>query len=120
MTMDRMATNMKPLCDKHPHQMMVLAQLTSRDPERSVRFLAYVCPEDVCNRAYDLWEGYFDVVEGKPAPDSTIQQQRCPEHASPLYLARFQVKPGGSVRTWRCAQVGCRKESTTTGEIKVA
>jgi hypothetical protein len=104
------------LCDRHPLQNMVRIVLSSRDLEPKQQVDGFQCPQ--CRRVYILAGdcGYLDFTEGRPIPDSR-KQLLCPRHPNtPLYLAVFQFNGDESIRTWRCAHLGCKEVATTIGE----
>jgi hypothetical protein len=96
------AIDTPPLCDKCLKQRMGLFRHI------------YKCPN--CSRAYDAFDGYYDLVDGNPRLDQSISQFRCPKHNHAMCLAAFQYNGTESVRTWRCAVAGCTEEKITTGE----
>ena len=69
-----------------------------------------------CVRAYDAFDGYYDLVDGKPKPDPSTPQSRCLKHEHVMCLAALQFKGAESVRTWRCPLAGCKEERITIGE----
>jgi hypothetical protein len=69
-----------------------------------------------CSRAYDAFDGYYDIVDGRPRLKQGISQFRCPRHKHTMCLADFQFNGTESVRTWKCAVAGCPEEKVTTGE----
>ena len=95
-----------PLCDKCLERKMELVQLSD--------CVIYKCP--TCTRAYDAFDGYYDLVAGEARPDQSISQFRCPKHNHPMCVAAFQLNRTESVRIWGCPLAGCKEEKITIGE----
>jgi hypothetical protein len=98
---DRMRDGIRPLCDHHYAPMRLQELETS-----GLTWLAYVCAEPGCNRAYTSARGYFGLVGSQ-----TIALEKdsgdCHRCEYPMFAESVSTSDGKEVWVWRRAQVGC-------------
>jgi len=111
----RMRSDLKPRCDRHDGAFMGLEPIQGRDPEHRVKGHIYRCPIPSCTRAFHGDAGYFDVVSGKLLVDGAVDEVRCPEHETAMYLANVTVTRKGRTETWRCSEE-CKNKIERTGD----
>ncbi len=95
----------KVRCDKHPSY-SEMVQLMLADPPGHFRWYVRGCFVPGCGRLWDIWEGYFELVNGKPVSDRS-KQHICPDDETAWYIRDFD--PQGGVTTWDCAQLHCNR-----------
>lgn len=107
----RTRMDLKPLCDVHLTEGMVLVELILAVGPDVFPKTAFACSELGCDRHYDA-RGYFSVSKGQGivrGPDEI----KCPHDGLAMYISRFELQ--GSVRHWQCSQLGCNGSKVTNG-----
>jgi hypothetical protein len=99
---DRMRNGIVPLCDCHYTPMRSQPLETS-----GLTWLAYVCDEPGCNRAYTSARGYFGLISGQTISLEKDNGEDCHRCEYPMFVESVSTFDGKEVRVWRCAQVGC-------------
>jgi hypothetical protein len=114
MSVVRMRTNIRPVCDTH-YSSMSPAYLKWRiGTDRGITPV-FACEEIGCQRHYDIINGYFSLCGGRIGRQMSVLVL-CPDDGVPMYLEKFD--PQRSVRKWMCAQFGCNGRKETRGGLK--
>ena len=117
-----MQLDIRPLCDKCNQPMTLgsyafspgLSVDSNGQLSQAELARAYKCPEESCQRHYDILNGYFSISGGRIQAQSTPQTcQARHGRLMPMYIAEIKSKTSEIV--WRCAFRNCDKTETTTG-----
>jgi len=102
-------SDLAPLCPRDNHRMQYQLDgirwrgAQGDDHEHSLP--SYRCGYDGCSVRYDLWNGYFTVVNTPEQPffveEPGVNILQCPRHGTWLY--RVESNGGDSETTWRWA-----------------
>ena len=114
MSLVRMRSDIKPLCDKHyrPMKLVYLVWQVGADINTKPVF---ACDERGCQRHYDIIHGYYAISEGHIDP-ATKTRVPCAHDELPMYL--YEYEPHAGVGKWMCAQFGCEGSKETRGVFK--
>lgn len=114
MSLVRMRSDIKPLCDKHyrPMKLVYLVWQVGADINTKPVF---ACDERGCQRHYDIIHGYYTISEGH-IDLATKTRVPCAHDELPMYL--YEYEPHGGVGKWMCAQFGCEGSKETRGVFK--
>ena len=74
------------------------------DSRIALKWPVFACRVSDCNRIYDVWLGYLDVIDGRPAIEKALKVP-CPDHETALNLQSWDRWTG--VGLWRCPEAAC-------------
>ena len=114
MSLVRVRSDIRPLCDKHYRPMKLVEVVTIVGTDVGKR-TAFACEENGCQRQYDIDYGYYTIAEGQIERGTTTRIP-CPNDEHAMYLSQFE--PQGSVRKWLCLQFGCESNKQTRGFVQ--
>lgn len=113
MSLVRMRSDIKPVCDKHHEPMSLVFLVWEVGGDVSTKNV-FACSRLGCQRHYDIIHGYYTIAEGQIERE-TKTHNPCSKDELPMYL--YDYEPQGSVGKWKCAQFGCGVATETRGPI---
>ncbi len=111
MSLVRMRSDIKPLCDVH-HRPMTLVHLLWQVGSDVGTRAAFACEEKGCRRHYDIIHGYYTICKDHIERETKTHVACCNDEL-PMYLREYELQ--GSVGHWMCAEFGCEGGKQTRG-----
>ena len=99
---------LRALCHEH-HVEMRLNQSLVNSAGKAKQTLAYACTEPGCLVHYNIFRGYFMLLQdGNMNQMGRVPRVRCPHDGTPMYLAEINLEKR-DFRLWRCPQCDGRR-----------
>lgn len=113
MSLVRMRSDIKPLCDKHYRPMKLVYLVWQVDADVYTKPV-FACDEGGCQRHYDILHGYY-TISGDHIDPGTKTRVPCDQDELPMFLHAYE--PQNKRETWMCAQFECGADKVTRDMI---
>ncbi len=102
-------SDLRVLCDAHPHALMALSPLIRKVKAGRRVVFAFACTEPGCRRLFNPAQGYFSMAADGSVERNSTRLVLCPEDQQAMFICDFNPKTGEVL--WRCARLACEARS---------